>query len=229
MLSAKQWEGIIHFFFSRSTYCSPNVLSRILKDLLYVREKFTLSLQLATWGVTKQERLCVYGGLAIESEVLPIQIWLTHLYPLDPPAIFAISPGMGVVPEDGREVEISAAVKTPHPNVDTAGLCYCTALSRWNPQQATLYEVLLCLVDELGKNGFPISYYGPTSRKKVPLSSGNSEIKKWACAVCYIDINMVVLIPCGHSSCCHSCASNLNFCPLCRKKIELRQLILESP
>lgn len=218
----------MHFFFSRSTFCSPDVFSRILNDLLFVREKFSLSIRLATWGVTKQEKLCLHGGLSIQSEVLPIQVWLTHLYPLDPPIIFAISPGMGIVPEDGREVEISAAIKTPHPNVDNAGQCYCTALSCWNPQQSTLCNILVSLVDELRKNGFPISYYSSASQKKVPPSSENVENKKWACAVCYVDINMVVLVPCGHSSCCYSCASNLSFCPLCRKKIELRQLVLES-
>lgn len=227
-MTAKDWEDVIRSFFSRSTFCSPDVLHRIVGDLSSVRSTFSLSLQVAAWGTTNQERLCLYGKLWNQQEVLPIQVWLTHLYPVDPPTIFALSPDMGIIAESGREVDISAVVKTPHPNIDNTGLCYCTTLSQWNPRDSSLRTVLLDLSRELVKNGYPLHYYCSSPQQKVSLTTESGVLKEWRCAVCFMNANMVVFIPCGHCCCCQSCASNLPACPLCRKKIELRQIVLHS-
>lgn len=227
MRHGREWETLIRSFFSRSTYCSPDVLRAIVDDLSLAGSTFSLSLQAATWGTTQQQRLCLYGGLSIHNKMLPIQVWLTYLYPVDPPTIFTVSPELGINAEDGVVVHVSAVVKTPHPNVDNTGLCYCAALSRWNPQQASLVYVLQAFTNEIAQNGFPI-IYARSSQRKMPTSAQSSIKKPWKCVVCYTDTNLAVLVPCGHLCCCQSCANNLPVCPLCRMKIEVRQLVLDD-
>lgn len=40
------------------------------------------------------------------------------------------------------------------------------------------------------------------------------------CNVCYVNAKDIIIIPCGHYSCCSDCIVNLVGCPVCRTNIE---------
>eukprot|EP00796_Vickermania_ingenoplastis_P012028 gene12028-8281_t len=144
----------VRHFFSRSTHCSPEVLDGLLGDFARVVDDFSLSMKAAVWGNTEQERLCIYGGLACRKHFLPVQIWLTHQYPIDPPMIFAVGPLVAQYQDRGA-IDVTTCVFPGHPNVDHTGVCYCSALAEWSPRSSSLTSVIQQFIKEINANGFP--------------------------------------------------------------------------
>jgi hypothetical protein len=48
------------------------------------------------------------------------------------------------------------------------------------------------------------------------------------CNVCLINKKAVAFIPCGHYSCCSTCSTRVNTCPVCREPIQSTQRIYIS-
>ena len=55
--------------------------------------------------------------------------------------------------------------------------------------------------------------------KKNSIFSPKNGLFGDSCIVCLINPLQTVFLECGHISCCKSCAANLAFCPMCKKKI----------
>lgn len=233
--------SIVSSFFSRATHCSPEVIAQIEQDVGSVEQSFSFTLHTATWGGTQQERLCLHGGLPISdgtrpasasSLFLPLQVWLTHHYPVAPPDIFAVGPQLAVGPDEEEEqlTAVLPYVRSVHPNVDHTGRCYCEALSQWNPRSINatpLLHVLKGLADEVAKNGYPFvlrpsPISRPVARPADPPTNEREPAEEDQCVVCYGKKD-VVFVPCGHYCCCQSCAGNIPECPVCRRRITVRQ------
>lgn len=235
---------LVSHFFSRSTYCSPEVLERIKRDIVNVTTLHTFSVQLTTWGSTNQERLCMYGQLLLPlggtQYRLPLQIWLTHQYPVDPPTLYAVAPRWGGVSSDqdeGVEGELTPQIRSRHPNVDHTGLCYCKELAAWNPRVSTLEGVVTSLAEELSANGCPLTLSRQYKRHEslgtpafTPVDDSSGVVValgRQSCVICFDSMPNTVFIPCGHYCCCQACASNVFSCPICRVTILLRQTIVD--
>ena len=46
------------------------------------------------------------------------------------------------------------------------------------------------------------------------------ELEKKTCTVCMDATIETVFIPCGHQTCCRTCAEGLGQCPMCRQEIQ---------
>lgn len=221
----------ISTFFIRSTHASPDVVRGIQDDIQHSAQTYGLLLSTATWGSTQQERLCLYGGLPINSKGsarnLPVQVWFTHYYPIDPPSIFVV--GVALTLTEMGEVAVDPQVIAGHPNVDHTGLCYCAALANWTPATSQLSDVLASLINEINENGYPLCLQSSnvTPPYSFPLVSGRtaSPHDDTLCVVCCAARD-AVCVPCGHWCCCYSCLVNLPVCPICRVPIHLRQVVV---
>ena len=49
--------------------------------------------------------------------------------------------------------------------------------------------------------------------------------KERECKICMDKEVGVVFIPCGHIACCVDCGESFSYCPICRREIELKNLI----
>ena len=49
--------------------------------------------------------------------------------------------------------------------------------------------------------------------------------KEKECKICMDKEVGVVFIPCGHITCCVECGESFSHCPICRREIELKNLI----
>lgn len=206
-------------FFSRATHCRPAVLHTIEADCAAMMAA-GFNIRLTTWGSTQQERLCVFGGIPCEEHRFPVQIWITHQYPIDPPQMYLVAPSVAHSEKYG-EVVVTPEIVVGHPNLDHTGRCYSAALSNWSPYCSSLSSLICTFTKEIEKNGFPI-----INRLASSLSAHTTPSA--SCIVCCHSVSKAVLVPCGHSCCCYSCASNLPNCPVCRKRIEFPQLICED-
>lgn len=242
-------------FFSRSTHCKPEVVRRIVTDMDTLCNSLCLSRKVTTWGTTEQPKICLYGGIPVsfpfvaEGElgeerrdhvpelrevVLPIQIWLTHQFPIEPPVIYLVSMGVSGSSK-APTFSGSAVVKivSNHPNVDLTGLCFCKELAEWRPATSSLCFVVERLGKALEKSERCPLYVDESAyfKTKSSLSASSQGVGKNStddeidgCLVCYGDKD-TVLVPCGHFCMCVSCAANVTECPLCRVKIKVRQRI----
>lgn len=224
-------QELVAAFFARSTYCSPEVICRIADDLTSVVRAFQLSPQVTVWGSTQQERLCIFGVLRIQQEgvekPLPIQLWLAHLYPVEPPVMYVVAPKVCMGSDDANcseLVPVRPRVVKGHPNVDHTGVCFCTSLSEWCPRTSSILMLLKTFVDEIQRNGFPIVLERGSVPAGEPISlherGGHTD-----CVICYNKCS-TVFVPCGHLCCCSSCGANVSECPICREPISVRQVIV---
>lgn len=237
------WE--IEKFFARSSHATTSILDKIKNDIVDTAQTFQLSVRASPWGDTSQTKLCVYGALPLALKtkdlVVPIQIWLSSGYPIDPPTIYVVPSG---------EEKVLSNVKL----VDGTGLCYCPLLHQWSPPTSTLRPVLMQLaklftyapplwVDDVGETDGEgqeaMSSLPPPSANaagvsiSTPLGLGGTPAKAAAaaaegeddCVVCLSTRRDTVIVPCGHFCCCSSCVSNLTTCPVCRKGIQYRQKV----
>jgi len=58
------------------------------------------------------------------------------------------------------------------------------------------------------------------ANKKITISKIFGEDEDNECNVCMTNNKDVVFAPCGHFSCCNSCALQCQKCPICRGKID---------
>lgn len=226
-------EHEIDRFFSRSPHAhTVGVIPRIKADILDLMQTLRLSIRSATWGDTNQLKLCVYGGIPIGSRadyLIPIQIWMTSQYPVDPPTVYVVPSS-----EDQRVVSNSKVV-------DGTGLCYCPNLSQWKPGASSLRAVVVQIAKAFqstpalwtdartaegtssaggGVDGNAAGGGGGATSSGGGDGSGDDD-----CVVCLCVAKDTVLVPCGHFCVCSSCAANLPNCPMCRTVIQFRQKV----
>ncbi|ORC84285.1 uncharacterized protein TM35_000461040 [Trypanosoma theileri] len=238
-------------FFGRSNQWNPDDRKRILADIGNLANSYNLTSRITTWGFTQQSKLCIYGGLPITIEdkenpltdnnlkqtqpgsyILPIQIWLTHQYPIEPPLIFLLSTEQG------------CKVSSNHRYVDATGRCHIPELAAWQPGTSTLSAVikeLEYLLEKEGVSPLCIDSEDPSSplidSLVIPAPSPHGKIRPTTpesslteceesdnCVVCFGPKD-TVLVPCGHYCLCGACATNVPQCPLCRQSIKFRQRI----
>ncbi|KPI84019.1 hypothetical protein ABL78_6928 [Leptomonas seymouri] len=250
-------DDIVRFFGSSGHY-RPEVIRRIVTDIDTLCNSICFSRRITTWGTTEQSKICIYGGLPVkfsvipksegegniknmepqlQSFLLPIQIWLSHQFPIEPPFMYLVcnrSSGNPKIPEavDASVIKIVAN----HPNVDFTGLCFCKELAEWNPSTSSLCYTIERFSKALEKScRYPICIDEGTSEGLQAIDGNESDsdgknstvdITANSCLVCYGKKD-TVLVPCGHYCACVSCAANITECPLCRMKIMLRQRIFE--
>ncbi|EAN86984.1 hypothetical protein, conserved [Trypanosoma cruzi] len=242
---------IITRFFSSSSHCKPEVLGRILHDVENLCNTFHFYCRDATWGVTQQEKLCIYGGLPITIKksnsdhtsltpdsreqapphryVLPLQIWLTHLYPIEPPLVFLLSAEQG------------CRIASNHKYVDATGRCHTPELAAWHPVSSSLCDVVKKLCQLLSAEGsIPLCFgeEGVSSPSKGHATAVSQRLRHGLengdddkqtdeherCVVCFSP-KETVLVPCGHYCLCDACATNVTHCPLCRGSVKFRQRV----
>uniref|UniRef100_A0A914HTI0 RING-type domain-containing protein n=1 Tax=Globodera rostochiensis TaxID=31243 RepID=A0A914HTI0_GLORO len=59
----------------------------------------------------------------------------------------------------------------------------------------------------------------------LPSTDSEEKFNLSPCAICFDKPREITFIPCGHLACCRQCADIIkNFCPMCRGKIEGKQL-----
>jgi len=73
----------------------------------------------------------------------------------------------------------------------------------------------------------------PSYDEKLALSIGISKIFRDAneCVVCLTettDHNLIVMVPCGHTSVCCECGKTFKVCPICRSRVDKIIEIFES-
>lgn len=217
-------------FFSRSHHCTPQVLARIRSDIVDLMHTLRLSIRSTLWGDTSQHKLCVYGGIPIGSKadyLIPIQIWMTAQYPIDPPVIYVVPSG---------EEKILSNSKF----VDGTGLCYCPNLSQWKPSSSTLRSVVIQIAKAfqthpplwVDETSGPDDQAGGIARKQSTMAGGPAASSgdggdggDTDCVICLCVPKDTVLVPCGHFCVCSSCAANVPSCPMCRTVIQFRQKV----
>lgn len=207
-------------FFAKSHYCIGPVLARVRSDIVDLMHTLRLSIRSSNWGDTSQHKLCVYGGIPIGSKsdyLIPIQIWMTGQYPIDPPVIY-------VVPSDDQKVLSNSKV------VDGTGLCYCPSLAQWKPSSSALRSVVIQLA-KLFQAAPPLWTDATSSEPDVTQANNNvgnsnegGECEN-ECVICLCVPKDTVLVPCGHFCVCSSCAANVPSCPMCRTVIQFRQKV----
>jgi hypothetical protein len=218
-------------FFGRNPYYQQrDIAVRIATDITTVVQSFRFAHKIAMWGETSQCKLCIYGPLPFPYNngvsVVPVQVWLTPNFPVDPPTIY-------IVPSsDNHKVVVG------HRAVDNTGLCYCPALAKWAPDSSTIRPVLLQLLKIF--SNFPPMWEDKESAEAtttanalgsaaaVLLGVGNGDgdaDEARLCVVCISEQKDTVLVPCGHCCICSTCAASLSTCPMCRSKIQLRQRV----
>lgn len=224
-------EHEIDRFFSKSHHCTPQVMKRIRDDLLDIMQTLRLSIRGTVWGDTSQHKLCIYGGIPIGSKadyLIPMQIWMTSLYPIDPPMIY-------IVPSSTEKVLSNSRV------VDGTGLCYCSHLSMWKPSSSSLRSVVIQIakafqsspplwIDETDLQAQAAGSGGVAHRSSVvaggaPGGTGDGSDDDSECVICLSAPKDTVLVPCGHYCVCSSCAANVPSCPMCRTVIQFRQKV----
>ncbi|KAK7198497.1 UEV domain/Zinc finger, C3HC4 type (RING finger) containing protein [Novymonas esmeraldas] len=247
-------------FFSRTSHYRPEVLRRIVMDIDTVCHSLCFSRKITTWGRTEQPKICLYGGLPVSFPIfpksdsgdgeraaagepvmqpflLPIQIWVSHQFPVEPPFIYLVctrTTDHARIPDSVNASVVK--IVSNHPNVDFTGLCFCKELAEWRPATSSLCLTVERLGRALEKSGRCPIYvdHGIWGNSlAVDGNSSDSEDKSVtddvldnACLVCYKKKD-TVLVPCGHFCVCISCAANLTECPLCRSKIMVRQRVYE--
>lgn len=219
----------IERFFSKSHHCTPPVLKRIKDDILDIMQTLRLSIRCTLWGDTSQHKLCVYGGVPIGSKadyLIPIQIWMTSQYPIDPPTIYVVPIGNEKVLSNSK-------------TVDGTGLCYCPHLSMWKPSSSSLRSVVIQIakafqsspplwIDETDATaGAPGVMRHSSVIAAMSGDGGNDEDGDGErdCVICLCNPKDTVLVPCGHFCVCSSCAANVPSCPMCRTVIQFRQKV----
>ncbi len=214
-------------FFAKSHYCTGPVLARVRSDIVDLMHTLRLSIRSSQWGDTSQVKLCVYGGIPIGSKsdyLIPIQIWLTSAYPIDPPTIY-------VAPSDNQKVLSNSKI------VDGTGLCYCPNLAQWKPVSSSLRSVVIQLA-KLFQSSPPLwtdvaaEEGGGSHHTSKPSSNGGAAGQsneggegENECVICWCNPKDTVLVPCGHFCVCSSCAANVPSCPVCRAVIQFRQKV----
>ncbi|EAN80260.1 UEV domain/Zinc finger, C3HC4 type (RING finger), putative [Trypanosoma equiperdum] len=232
-------------FFARSNYHKPDVLRRIANDLSLLCNMYHLSCRVSPWGGTQQLKLCVYGGLPISVRccveaaeqtkndggkskfVLPVQIWLTQQFPIDPPSIFihCNEPGCKVL--------------SNHKYVDVTGRCHTPELAGWRPTSSSLVSVISGLKELLEEENISPLCVDRNFLNVLALEQRASLVasqdvdaeclsqtggENAQCVICFGPKD-TVLVPCGHYCLCVSCASNLSQCPVCREVTKFRQRV----
>ena len=197
---------------------------------------FRFSLKVAVWGDTSQKKLCVYGGLPFQvlksTHSLPIQIWLTSSYPVEPPTCF-------IVPSADNHKLVAG-----HRAVDGTGMCYAPALAQWNPSTSNLKTLLIQFVKLFSQQPPMLADDSAPKREAGVATSGSPERRpedvaarllakdgetpdedSTLCVVCLSAPKDTVLVPCGHFCSCNSCSGALTACPMCRQQIQYRQRV----
>ncbi|KAG5510646.1 hypothetical protein JKF63_06944 [Porcisia hertigi] len=247
------------FRFFRTSRYRPEVLRRLVMDIETLCNSLCLSRKITTWGTTNQPKVCLYGGLPAsfpmipkrdageersgtsepvkQSFLLPIQVWISHQFPVEPPFIYLICTRISENSHIPEAINTSVVkIVSNHPNVDLTGLCFCKELAEWNPSISSLSSTVKALGKALERSGRcpmyideGISEVSLAADVRGGKSDGNgirSEVLQNLCLVCY-ERKDTVLVPCGHFCVCMSCAANLIECPLCRSKIMVRQRVYE--
>jgi hypothetical protein len=245
-------------FFGRSGHYRPEVIRRIVTDIDTLCNSLSFLRKITTWGTTEQPKICLYGGLPVkfsviprndssgssrdkepqlQSFLLPIQIWLSHQFPIEPPFIYLVCNRTSENPKIPESVDTSVIkIVANHPNVDFNGLCFCKELAEWNPSTSSLCYTIerfsktlekscrcpICIDEGTGSRSPAIDGNQSDSDKK----SASDDVAADSCLVCYGKKD-TILVPCGHFCLCVSCAANITECPLCRSKIMVRQRVFE--
>lgn len=242
-------------FFSRSAHCDLAMMRRIVTDIDTIMRTLQLSRQITTWGATEQPKVCLYGGLPLHfgptegkansrrrvfsdtdsaqnilegTCVLPIQIWLTHQYPIEPPTIYMVcSPFVNLSRQDPNRRMPLVRIMSNHPYVDITGLCFFSELADWKPATSTLCVLIEHFGRALEKCGVCPIYIDENLNAGAPpqtpdANRGQRSSLTDECIVCYAPRD-TVLVPCGHYCLCDGCAANVLECPVCRTKIKVRQ------
>ncbi|GET86359.1 unspecified product [Leishmania tarentolae] len=246
-------------FFSSSRHYRPEVLRRIVMDIDAVCSSLSFSRKITTWGSTEQPKICLYGGLPVSfpmiprhgavgddgvaSEpilqpfLIPIQIWISHQFPAEPPFIYLAYTRISDASHIPESVNASLLkIVNNHPNVDLTGLCFCKELAEWKPFTSSLCLTVERLGRALTESGrCPVYIDQAICGNSLATEGNNSDYESASvagntppnlCLVCY-NKKDTVLVPCGHFCVCMSCAANLIECPLCRTKIKVRQRVFE--
>lgn len=245
-------------FFGRTGHYRPEVIRRIVTDIDTLCNSLSFSRKITSWGSMEQPKMCLYGGLPVkfalipksengeavndkepqlQSFVLPIQIWLSHQFPVEPPFIYLVCNRTSENPKIPESVDQSIIkIVANHPNVDFTGLCFCKELADWNPSTSSLCYAIEHFSKALEKScRCPICIDERTSGTSPAVDGNESDSDRKSvvedmiadsCLVCYGKKD-TVLVPCGHYCLCVGCAANITECPLCRVKIMLRQRIFE--
>ena len=61
--------------------------------------------------------------------------------------------------------------------------------------------------------------------KNAHINKIRSLEKEKECKICMDKEVGVVFIPCGHIACCVECGESFSYCPICRRKIKLKNSI----
>ncbi|KPA77622.1 unspecified product [Leptomonas pyrrhocoris] len=245
-------------FFVRSGHYRPEVIRRIVIDIDTLCNSLCFLRKITKWGTLEQPKICIYGGLPVKFSVipkgeggesikekepqlqtfmLPIQIWLSHQFPIEPPFIYLVCSSASENPKIPEGVDTSVIkIVSNHPNVDFTGLCFCRELAEWNPSSSSLCYTIERFSRALERSSrCPICIDEGTSGSSPAIDGNESDTDRKSatddiiansCLVCYGKKD-TVLIPCGHYCLCVSCAVNITECPLCRAKIMLRQRIFD--
>ena len=222
-------------FFARSPYFQAEEnAAHIMSDVVGTIQAFRMMHKVAPWGETGQRRLCIYGPLPFpfkgQMHAVPVQVWLTQNYPVDPPTVY-------IVPSSETQRLVSG-----HRAVDGTGLCYCPALAKWRPDASTTKPMLVQLIkifcyfpplweDAEGAKDSEAGGAGGASSAQAAavLSSagvdGEVDPEARLCVICLSENKDTVIVPCGHCCSCSTCAANLTACPMCRGKIKFRQRV----
>lgn len=220
-------ESIVNGFFGKSAYATPEALARLATDFREVRLAHHFELCEATWGDTKQPKLCLFGLLTSTSArsrklPVPIQIWISHQYPVEPPTVYVVNAPFA----DDQGQLFTTKVALNNPVVDSNGLCYARELACWSPRESSLLGLVKALGQlllETNESILVIEKHKPPKRQQDSSSKkGICEGKE--CLVCFGERD-TVLVPCGHYCLCNSCAANITACPACRAVIQFRQRI----
>jgi ubiquitin-protein ligase len=227
-------------FMARNTYFAvPDNAAHITSDVCMAVHAFRMAHKVAPWGETGQRRFCIYGPLPFPFKgrmyAVPVQVWLTANYPVDPPTVY-------VVPTSDTHRLVSG-----HRAVDATGLCYCPALAKWRPDASTIKPMLVQLIKifcyfppvwearsgeggsggggmEGGAGGGQSADAAAALLTSAGVDTG-SDPEARLCVICLSEPKDTVIVPCGHCCSCSTCAANLTACPMCRGKIQFRQRV----
>jgi hypothetical protein len=231
-------QDLARFMARNSYFAVPDNAAHITSDVCAAVNAFRMAHKVAPWGETGQRRFCIYGPLPFpfkgRMHAVPVQVWLTGNYPVDPPTVY-------VVPTSDTHKLVSG-----HRAVDGTGLCYCPALAKWRPDASTIKPMLVQLIkifcyfppvweDRSGDGGTGGGAGGTgegggqSAAAAALLSSAGvdaaADPEARLCVICLTEAKDTVIVPCGHCCSCSTCAANLTACPMCRGKIQFRQRV----
>jgi hypothetical protein len=96
-----------------------------------------------------------------------------------------------------------------------------------SPTCARRFKMSICNA-ESRSSSVPEDDADRESRLKSRLDVWTAKLDGPACEICAVKLRQVVLVPCGHFTCCASCADSVSECPSCQAQIQLRQQVVRG-